>query len=99
MGQPLTQDIQVYRRRLGQGLQPVMHILDAVALLGLSLPAAPHNGVDLWWAGARPLQLTSLRDALDCLGPPERQGKEHTRRRQESKVSPMLPGSCSPARL
>ena len=72
------QTIQVNRRRLGQGLQPGMHILDAVALLGLPLPAAPHNGVDLRWAGTRPLQLTSLRDALDRLGPPEGERRGHT---------------------
>lgn len=67
----LAQDIQVDRRRLGQGLQLGMYILDAVALLGLPLPAAPHNGIDLWRTGTRSLQLTSLRDALDRLGPPE----------------------------
>lgn len=67
---PLAQDVQVDGRCLDQGLQPSMHVFDAVSLLGLPLPAAPHNGVDLGWAGTRPLQLTSLCDALDRLGPP-----------------------------
>lgn len=44
-----------------------MYILHAVALLGFSLPAAAHDGVDIRRAGARPLQLTALCDALDCL--------------------------------
>lgn len=76
-GQPLAQDVQVDRGRLGQGLQPGLHVLDGMPLLGLPLPAAPHDGVDLRGAGARPLQLTPLRDALDRLGAPE-EGEEGT---------------------
>lgn len=78
LASPLAQDFQVHRRRLGQGLQPSVHILDAVALLGLSLPAAPHNGIDLRRAGTWPLQLTSLSDALDRLRPPEGERRGHT---------------------
>ena len=75
LGGPLAQDVQVDRRRLGQGLQPGVHLLDAVALLWLPLPAAPHDGVDLRWAGPGPLKLAPLRDALDRLGTPRR-GRE-----------------------
>lgn len=53
-----------------------MDILDAVALLGLPLPAAPHDGVDLGWAGTRPFQLPSLCDALNRLG--ARETEENT---------------------
>lgn len=62
-----------------------MHILDAVALLGLPLPAAPHNSVDLWRAGTGPLQFTALCDALDCLGP--RETEEGTVGGQEKKAA------------
>lgn len=91
---PLAQDIQVDRRCLGQGLQPGVHILDAVALLGLPLPAAPHNGVDLRWAGPGPLQLSALRDALNRLGPPEGERRGHIALEQGGEA-----GSSTPASL
>lgn len=55
-----------------------MHILHAEALLRFTLPAAAHDGVDIGRAGARPLQLPALRDALDRLC--------HGRDREESKL-------------
>lgn len=85
---PLAQDVQVDGWRLGQGLQSGMYIFDAVALLGVPLPAALHNGVDLRRAGTRPLQLTSLRDALDHLGR-QRHGGEGTEEcGQDSEAGP-----------
>lgn len=68
----LAQNVQVTGWRLCQGLQTRVHILHAEALLRFSLPAASHDGVDIRGAGARPLQLPALRDALDCL----RQGRD-----------------------
>lgn len=95
LGQGLAQDVQVDGGRPGQGLQPCVHILDAVALLRLPLPAAPHDGIDLRWAGTRPLQLPSLCDALNCLGPPEGERRGHTGLGAGEKASP----STAPASL
>lgn len=44
-----------------------MDVLDDHPLLGLSLPAALHQQVHLLGAGARPLQLPTLRDAFNGL--------------------------------
>lgn len=88
LASPLAQDVQVDGRRLDQGLQPGVHIFDAVALLGLPLPAALHDGIDLRWAGPWPLQLPSLSDALNRLGPPEGERRGHTGLGEEREASP-----------
>lgn len=88
----LAKDIQVDGGRLGQGTQACVHVLDAAALLGLPLPAAPHDGVDLRGAGAGPLQLASLRDALDRLRPPEGERTGHSGPGPEGRPVPRSAG-------
>lgn len=61
------QDVQVDRRVLDQGHEPVVDFLDDETLLWFSLPAALHELVDLFRTRPRPLQLPALRDALDRL--------------------------------
>lgn len=64
---PLAQDVEVDRRVLDQIQQAAVDVLDDHALLGLPLPAALHQKVNLLGASARPLQLPTLRDAFDGL--------------------------------
>uniref|UniRef100_A0A672GVG6 Progestin and adipoQ receptor family member VI n=1 Tax=Salarias fasciatus TaxID=181472 RepID=A0A672GVG6_SALFA len=64
---PLAQDVQVDGRVLDQGQQAAVDVLDDHPLLGLPLPAALHQQVDLLRAGSWPLQLPALRDAFDGL--------------------------------
>lgn len=67
-----------------------MYILHAVSLLRFTLPAATHDGVDIRRAGARPLQLPTLRDALNRL--------YHRRNREEGELRDqgveVTDGSC-----
>lgn len=64
---PSLQDVQVDRRVLDQGHEPVVDFLDDETLLRFSLPAPLHELVDLFGTRPRPLQLPALRDALDRL--------------------------------
>lgn len=61
-----------------------MYILHAVSLLRFTLPAAAHDGIDIRRAGTRPLQLPTLRDALNRL--------RHRRNREEGME--VTDGSC-----
>jgi len=65
-----AQDVQVDRGGLDEGLEAAVDLLDGPALVGLPLPAALHDGVDLGGTRAGTLQLPSLRDALDGLREP-----------------------------
>lgn len=62
-----AQDVQVDRGCLDEGLEAAVDLLDGLALLGLPVPAALHDGINLGGAGAGPLQLPALSDALDGL--------------------------------
>lgn len=61
------QDVQVDRRVLHQGHQAAVDVFNDEALLGLPLPAALHEQVNLFGTRPRPLQLSALSDALDRL--------------------------------
>lgn len=62
-----AQDVQVDRGCLDEGLEAAVDLLDGLALLGLPVPAALHDGVDLGGTRAGPLQLPPLSDAFDGL--------------------------------
>lgn len=62
-----AQYVQVDGRGLGQALEHAVDLLDVEPHVGLPLPAAQHQVVHLLGTGARPLQHTALRDALDHL--------------------------------
>lgn len=64
---PSAEDVQVDGRGLGQGLQLAVDVLHRLPLLRFPLPAALHDVVDLGGAGAGPLQLPTLGDALNGL--------------------------------
>lgn len=63
-----AQYVQVYGRGFGQALERAVDLLDVQPHVGLPLPAAQHQVVDLLRTGAGPLQHSALSDALDHLG-------------------------------
>lgn len=64
---PSAQYVQVDWWVLDQSQQAAMDLLDDHPLLWFPLPASLHQEVNLLWAGARPLQFTSLCDAFNGL--------------------------------
>lgn len=62
-----AQYVQVYGRGFGQALERAVDLLDVQPHVGLPLPAAQHQVVDLLRTGAGPLQHSALSDALDHL--------------------------------
>lgn len=62
-----AQYVQVHRRGLGEALEHAVDLLDVQPHVGLPLPAAQHQVVDLFRTGAGPLQHAALGDALNHL--------------------------------
>lgn len=65
--QLLLQDVQVDGWVFDEGHEAAVDVLDDQPLLWFSLPAALHQEVHFFRAGAGPLQLSALRDALNGL--------------------------------